>query len=107
MPSLSNQSTLQYLFSTRTKHTSVDEATPIFGFGLLQEPCVLVTLLHTGVVVDLSVIDLHYLPVAKQLEPIVNTMKTVRIILRYHSVQGAQCFHPEIPAEEVHFRSYI
>ncbi|XP_032682872.1 nuclear pore complex protein Nup88 [Odontomachus brunneus] len=77
LPSLSNQSTLQYLFSTRTKHTSVDEATPIFGFGLLQEPCVLVALLHTGVVVDLSVIDLHYLPIAKQLEPIANTMKTV------------------------------
>ncbi|XP_014468354.1 PREDICTED: nuclear pore complex protein Nup88 [Dinoponera quadriceps] len=77
LPSLSNQSTLQYLFSTRTKHTSIDEATPIFGFGLLQEPCVLVALLHTGVVVDFSVIDLHYLPVAKQLEPIVNTIKKV------------------------------
>ncbi|EFN85322.1 Nuclear pore complex protein Nup88 [Harpegnathos saltator] len=75
LPALSNQSTLQYLFSTRTKHTNIDEATPIFGFGLLQEPCVLVALLHTGIVVDLSVIDLHYLPVAKQLEPIVNTMK--------------------------------
>lgn len=77
MPNLSNQSTLQYLFSTRTKHTSPDEATPILGFGLLQEPSVLVALLHTGVVIDLSVIDLHYLPRIEQLEPIVNTTKKV------------------------------
>lgn len=68
--SLSNQSTLQYLFSTRTKHTSADEATPILGFGLLQEPCVLIALLHTGIVIDLSVIDLYYLPRIEQLEPI-------------------------------------
>ncbi|XP_011161716.1 nuclear pore complex protein Nup88 [Solenopsis invicta] len=77
LPSLLNQSILQYLFSTRTKHTNVDEATPILGFGLLQEPCVLIALLHTGVVIDLSVIDLYYLPRIEQLEPITNTMKRV------------------------------
>ncbi|XP_067208028.1 nuclear pore complex protein Nup88 [Linepithema humile] len=75
--SLSNHSTLQYLFSTRTKHTSTDEATPILGFGLLQEPCVLIALLHTGIVIDLSVIDLYYLPRIEQLEPIVNVAKKV------------------------------
>ncbi|XP_072753706.1 nuclear pore complex protein Nup88 isoform X3 [Anoplolepis gracilipes] len=75
--SLSNQSTLQYLFSTRTKHTNIDEATPILGFGLLQEPCVLIALLHTGVVIDLSVIDLYYLPRIEQLEPIANITKKV------------------------------
>ncbi|XP_050445936.1 nuclear pore complex protein Nup88 [Cataglyphis hispanica] len=77
LPSLSNQSILQYLFSTRTKHTNIDEATPILGFGLLQEPCVLIALLHTGVVIDLSVIDLYYLPRIEQLEPIANTTKKV------------------------------
>ncbi|XP_026827915.1 nuclear pore complex protein Nup88 [Ooceraea biroi] len=77
LPSMSNQSTLQYLFSTRTKHTDVEEATPILGFGLLQEPCVLVALLHTGVVVDLSVIDLYYLPRIEQLEPIISITKKV------------------------------
>lgn len=92
LPSLSNQSILQYLFSTRTKHTSTDEATPILGFGLFQEPCVLVALLHTGVVVDLSVIDLHYLPRIEQLEPIVNITRKVVInivVLLYcsHAVQ--------------------
>ncbi|XP_011695209.1 PREDICTED: nuclear pore complex protein Nup88 isoform X1 [Wasmannia auropunctata] len=77
LPSLLNQSVLQYLFSTRTKHTNVDEATPILGFGLLQEPCVLVALLHTGVVIDLSVIDLYYLPRIEQLEPVMNLTKKV------------------------------
>ncbi|KAG5336411.1 NUP88 protein, partial [Acromyrmex charruanus] len=77
LPSLLNQSVLQYLFSTRTKHTNVDEATPILGFGLLQEPCVLIALLHTGVVIDLSVIDLYYLPRIEQLEPVMNTAKKV------------------------------
>jgi len=88
LPSLSNQSTLQYLFSTRTKHTDAEEATPILGFGLLQEPCVLVALLHTGVVVDLSVIDLHYLPKIEQLEPVVNTMKKVIIIIVYFYIKN-------------------
>ncbi|XP_018374219.1 PREDICTED: nuclear pore complex protein Nup88 [Trachymyrmex cornetzi] len=77
LPSLLNQSVLQYLFSTRTKHTNIDEATPILGFGLLQEPCVLIALLHTGVVIDLSVIDLYYLPRIEQLEPVMNTAKKV------------------------------
>ncbi|XP_024872573.1 nuclear pore complex protein Nup88 [Temnothorax curvispinosus] len=77
LPSLLNQSILQYLFSTRTKHTNVDEPTPIFGFGLLQEPCILVALLHTGVVIDLSVIDLYYLPRIEQLEPVIDTTKKV------------------------------
>jgi len=88
LPSLSNQSTLQYLFSTRTKHTDAEEATPILGFGLLQEPCVLVALLHTGVVVDLSVIDLHYLPRIEQLEPAVNTTKKVIIITVYSYIKN-------------------
>lgn len=83
MPSLSNQSILQYLFSTRTKHTNVDEATPILGFGLLQEPCVFVALLRTGDVVDLSVIDLYYLPKAEQLEPASNTLNKVSIVNIY------------------------
>ncbi|XP_018300154.1 nuclear pore complex protein Nup88 isoform X1 [Mycetomoellerius zeteki] len=77
LPSLLNQSILQYLFSTRTKHTNINEATPILGFGLLQEPCVLIALLHTGVVIDLSVIDLYYLPRIEQLEPVMNTAKKV------------------------------
>lgn len=85
-----NHSTLQYLFSTRTKHTSTDEATPILGFGLLQEPCVLVALLHTGIVVDLSVIDLYYLPRIDQVEPIVNTTKKVIIInyMFYYNIRS-------------------
>ncbi|XP_018337042.1 PREDICTED: nuclear pore complex protein Nup88 [Trachymyrmex septentrionalis] len=77
LPSLLNQSVLQYLFSTRTKHTNISETTPILGFGLLQEPCVLIALLHTGVVIDLSVIDLYYLPRIEQLEPVMNTAKKV------------------------------
>ncbi|XP_043518291.1 nuclear pore complex protein Nup88 [Frieseomelitta varia] len=62
LPSLSNQSNSQYLICRRTKHTEVNEATPILGFGLLQEPCVLVALLHTGDIVARSVIDLYYFP---------------------------------------------
>ncbi|XP_011873119.1 PREDICTED: nuclear pore complex protein Nup88 [Vollenhovia emeryi] len=77
LPSLLNQSILQYLFSTRTKHTNVDEPTPMLGFGLLQEPCILVALLHTGVVIDLSVIDLYYLPRIEQFEPVINTTNKV------------------------------
>ncbi|KAG7196705.1 hypothetical protein KM043_016035 [Ampulex compressa] len=77
LPSLANHSNSQYLICTRTKHTREDEATPILGFGLLQEPCVMVALLHSGVVVDLSVIDLHYLPRIEPPEPVVNPKKTV------------------------------
>lgn len=81
LQSLPNQSTLQYLFSTRTKHTSIDEPTPILGFGFLQEPCILIALPHTGIVVNFSVIDLHYLPKYEQIEYIVNTTKKVIIII--------------------------
>lgn len=77
LPSLSNQSSSQYLICTRTKHTGKDEATPILGFGLIQEPCVLIALLHTGDVVDLSVIDLHYLPRIELPEPIATSTKKV------------------------------
>ena len=34
----------------------------MLGFGLLQEPCMLVALLHPGVVVSLSVVDYDYIP---------------------------------------------
>ncbi|KAK2580825.1 hypothetical protein KPH14_005907 [Odynerus spinipes] len=77
LPSLSNQSSSQYLICTRTKHTGKDEPTPILGFGLIQEPCVLIALLHTGDVVDLSVIDLHYLPRIELPEPMVTSTKKV------------------------------
>ncbi|XP_076640324.1 nuclear pore complex protein Nup88 isoform X1 [Colletes latitarsis] len=77
LPSLSNQSSSQYLICRRTKHTGVNEATSILGFGLLQEPCVLVALLHTGDVVARSVIDLHYFPQIEPPEPIINTEKKV------------------------------
>ncbi|XP_047367265.1 nuclear pore complex protein Nup88 [Vespa velutina] len=77
LPSLSNQSSSQYLICTRTKHTGKDEATPILGFGLIQEPCVLIALLHTGDVVDLSVVDLHYLPRIEHPEPIATSTKKV------------------------------
>lgn len=58
---------------------SIHEDTPILGFSLLQEPCVLIALLHTGIVIDLSVIDLYYLPRIEQLEPIANITKKVII----------------------------
>ncbi|XP_031828609.1 nuclear pore complex protein Nup88 [Nomia melanderi] len=77
LPSLSNQSSSQYLICRRTKHTGTNEATPILGFGLLQEPCVFVALLHTGDVVARSVIDLHYFPKIELPEPIVTTEKKV------------------------------
>ena len=77
LPSLLNQSSSQYLICRRTKHTETNEATPILGFGLLQEPCVLVALLHTGDVVARSVIDLHYFPKIEPPEPIINIEKKV------------------------------
>ncbi|XP_076645956.1 nuclear pore complex protein Nup88 [Halictus rubicundus] len=77
LPSLSNQSSSQYLICRRTKHTGTNEATPILGFGLLQEPCVLVALLHTGDIVARSVIDMHYFPKIEPLEPIINTEKEI------------------------------
>lgn len=77
LPSLSNESSSQYLICTRTKHTGKDEATPILGFGLIQEPCVLIALLHTGDVIDLSVVDLHYLPRIELPKPIETSTKKV------------------------------
>ncbi|KZC11424.1 Nuclear pore complex protein Nup88, partial [Dufourea novaeangliae] len=77
LPSLSNQSSSQYLICRRTKHTGTNEATPILGFGLLQEPCVLIALLHTGDIVARSVIDLHYFPKIEPPEPIINTEQKV------------------------------
>lgn len=69
----------------------MDEATPILGFGLLQEPCVLIALLHTGIVIDLSVIDLYYLPRIEQLEPITNITKKVIINILY--CYAKRCFY--------------
>ncbi|XP_015177181.1 PREDICTED: nuclear pore complex protein Nup88 isoform X2 [Polistes dominula] len=77
LPSLSNESSSHYLICTRTKHTEIDEPTPILGFGLIQEPCVLIALLHTGDVVDLSVIDPHYLPRVELSEPVVTSAQKV------------------------------
>ncbi|XP_076245766.1 nuclear pore complex protein Nup88 [Calliopsis andreniformis] len=77
LPLLSNQSSSQYLICRRTKHTGTNEATPILGFGLLQEPCVLIALLHTGDVVTRSVIDLHYFAKIELPEPIVSEEKKV------------------------------
>lgn len=78
LPTSLNPSNSQYLVCTRTKHTGIEEATPVLGFGLLQEPCpVLIALLHTGVVVDLSVVDLHYLPRIDPPEPVVSPSKKV------------------------------
>ncbi|KAK0159597.1 hypothetical protein PV327_010693 [Microctonus hyperodae] len=67
-----SSSSSQYLVCTRTKHTDKGNATPVLGFGLLQQPCpVLITLLHTGIVVDLSVVDLDYFP---RVEPMQTTI---------------------------------
>ncbi|OAD55069.1 Nuclear pore complex protein Nup88 [Eufriesea mexicana] len=77
LPSLSNQSSSQYLICRRTKHTEANEATPILGFGLLQEPCVLIALLHTGDIVARSVIDLYYFPKVEPPEPIIDKKKKV------------------------------
>ncbi|KAI4497312.1 hypothetical protein M0802_007559, partial [Mischocyttarus mexicanus] len=77
LPSLSNESSSHYLICTRTKHTEIDEPTPILGFGLIQEPCVLIALLHTGDIVDLSVVDPHYLPRVDLPEPIVTSAQRV------------------------------
>ncbi|XP_012253923.2 nuclear pore complex protein Nup88 [Athalia rosae] len=75
LPALSHQSSSQYLVCTRTKSTQ--EPAPILGFGLLQEPCILVALLHTGVAVSLSVFDLHYLPKIEPIEPVISPGKKV------------------------------
>ncbi|XP_054004714.1 nuclear pore complex protein Nup88 isoform X1 [Hylaeus anthracinus] len=77
LPMLSYQSSSQYLICRRTKHTPTDEVSSILGFGLLQEPCVLVALLHTGDVVARSVIDLHYFPKIESPEPMINSERQV------------------------------
>ncbi|KAK1117799.1 hypothetical protein K0M31_015734 [Melipona bicolor] len=79
LPSLLNQSNSQYLICRRTKHTEVNEATPILGFGLLQEPCVLVALLHTGDIVARSVIDLYYFPQIELPELIVDKKEKLQM----------------------------
>ncbi|XP_043276601.1 nuclear pore complex protein Nup88 isoform X2 [Venturia canescens] len=78
LPTSLNPSNSQYLVCTRTKHTVSEDATPVFGFGLLQQPCpVLIALLHTGVVVDLSVVDLDYLPRIDTPKPMVSPNKKI------------------------------
>ncbi|XP_076750215.1 nuclear pore complex protein Nup88 [Xylocopa sonorina] len=78
LPSLSNQSSSQYLICRRTKHTEANKATPILGLGLLQEPCVLIALLHTGNVVSRSVIDFYYVPKIEPPEPVIDKKKNVQ-----------------------------
>ncbi|XP_012288846.1 nuclear pore complex protein Nup88 isoform X2 [Orussus abietinus] len=77
LPSFSKHSSSQYLVCTRTKHTREDEATPILGLGLFQEPCMLIALLHTGVVIDLTIVDLYYLPKIDSPEPLISPNKRV------------------------------
>ncbi|KAG9436552.1 nuclear pore complex protein Nup88 [Apis mellifera carnica] len=77
LPSLSNQSSSQYLICRRTKHTQANESTPILGFGLLQEPCVLIALLHTGDIVVRCVIDLYYFPKIEPPEPVIDKKEKV------------------------------
>ncbi|XP_034952149.1 nuclear pore complex protein Nup88 [Chelonus insularis] len=78
LPETFHTSKSQYLLCTRTKHTTMDEATSIFGFGLFQQTWpILIALLHTGVVVDISVIDLDYLPQVETPEPMMNLHKNV------------------------------
>ena len=81
LPSLSNQSSSQYLICRRTKHTQANESTPILGFGLLQEPCVLIALLHTGDIVVRCVIDLYYFPKIEPPEPVIDKKEKVSNII--------------------------
>lgn len=78
LPKLSDQSSSQYLVCTRTKSTQ--DPAPILGFGLLQEPCILIALLHTGVTISLSVVDLHYLLTIKPLEMVISPGKKVKLL---------------------------
>ena len=78
---MSRQSTAHYLVSTRTKYTDKDEATPVLGFGLFQEPCYLIAILHTGIVVDLSVVDFYYIPKIETSELIQSPSKKVDKLL--------------------------
>ncbi|OXU27941.1 hypothetical protein TSAR_010338, partial [Trichomalopsis sarcophagae] len=75
LPNLIKHSSAQYLVSTRTKYTARDEATPVLGFGLLQEPCILIALLHTGVVIDISVVDFYYIPKIETTAAVVSPSK--------------------------------
>lgn len=77
MPNLIKQSSAQYLVSTRTKYTDKEEATPTLGFGLLQDPCILIALLHTGVVIDISVVDHYYIPKVDASGPVASPSKKV------------------------------
>ncbi|KOC65343.1 Nuclear pore complex protein Nup88 [Habropoda laboriosa] len=77
LPVLSIQSSSQYLICRRIKHTEMNEATPILGIGLLQEPCILIALLHNGNVVARSVIDLYYVPKIEPPEPIIDKKEKV------------------------------
>ncbi|KAJ8681137.1 hypothetical protein QAD02_016924 [Eretmocerus hayati] len=75
IPNLIKNASAQYLVSTRTKYTGKEEATPVLGFGLLQEPCILIAILHTGVVIDISVVDLHYIPKIETSAPVTSPSK--------------------------------
>lgn len=95
MPRLENHSHSQYLVCTRTKHITSNDVIPVLGFGLLQEPCVVVTLLNTGKVVDLPVVDLDFysneptdllLGPIKQVNQIVSTFKNVSTFFNIFSM---------------------
>ncbi|XP_063975939.1 nuclear pore complex protein Nup88 [Diachasmimorpha longicaudata] len=78
LPSSLLPSSIQYLLCTRTKYSGNKEATPVLGFGLLQQPCsLLIALLHSGIIVDLSVVDRDYLPNVDCREPAVSSSKKV------------------------------
>lgn len=78
LPSTLYSSSSQYLVCTRTKHTKINKSAPILGFGLRQQPCpVLIALLHTGDVVDLSIVDLDYLPKNEIPERVVSSSKKI------------------------------
>uniref|UniRef100_A0A0C9RHR5 Mbo_1 protein n=1 Tax=Fopius arisanus TaxID=64838 RepID=A0A0C9RHR5_9HYME len=78
LPSSLLPSSIQYLLCTRTKYSHNEEATPVLGFGLLHQPCsVLISLLYSGVVVDLSVVDLDYIPKIDSLEPSVSSSNKI------------------------------
>ncbi|XP_015114382.1 nuclear pore complex protein Nup88 isoform X2 [Diachasma alloeum] len=76
LPSSLLPSSTQYLLCTRTKYSGQEEATPVLGFGLLQQPCsLLIALLYSGVIVDLSVVDRDCFPKVDHLEPAVSSSK--------------------------------
>ncbi|KAH0546993.1 hypothetical protein KQX54_016609 [Cotesia glomerata] len=78
LPTSIKPSTSQYLICTRTKHTGDDEATPVQGFGLLQQPSpIVVALLYNGVVVNFSVIDFDCPSAIDSDEPVVNFNKVI------------------------------